>query len=180
ENGSEFGHCSKANKLFRLATREFYEHYKFAGLHGHLMRLFTQLKDLDSVNTRGERRVGVGVQTDAGKALLRTFNYTPLSQLAKVMPYDPLFDITDFSLRFTNIDLSHMKFPKGVTHLKLLYGVLDMDFTTMTYQRYAAEPVWIDRSFGSGTLELALTGMPVIQQTGIAVLGMRLYQSVDG
>src|SRR5690606_6194299 len=72
ENGSEFGHCSKANKLFRRATHEFYEHYKFAGMHGHLMRLFTQLKDLDSISARGQRQVSVGVQTDAGNSLLQT------------------------------------------------------------------------------------------------------------
>lgn len=180
ENGSEFGHCSKANKLFRLATREFYEHYKFAGLHGYLMRLFTQLKDLDSVSGRGQRQVEIGVQTDAGKVLLKTFNYTPQSQLATLFPYTPVFDVTNYRLRYTNVDVSNIKFPKGATHLKLMYGVLDMDFTHMTYQRYAAEPVWVDRSFGGGAFEIAVTDMPVIQHTGIAVLGMRLYQNVDG
>ncbi len=180
ENGSEFGHCSKVNKLFRQGIGAFYEHYKFAGLHGHLMRLFTGLKDLDPVNERGERRVGLGIATEAGKTLLRTFDYTPESRLSKVWSYKAQIDDSDYTLRFTGIDMTKVKFPEGATHLKLLYGVLDMDFTAMSFKRHAAEPVLIDRSFDSTTLDITLSEMPAIAQTAIGVLGMRLYQGVDG
>lgn len=179
ENGSEFGHCSRVNKLFRQGIGEFYEHYKFAGLHGHLMRLFTGLKDLDTVNERGERRVGLGLATEAGKTLMRTFDYTPESRLSNLWPYKPQIDDSDYTLRFTSIDMTKVKFPKGATHLKLLYGVLDMDFENMTFVRYTAEPVLIDRSFDSHSLDITLTEMPIITQTAIGVLGMRLYQRVD-
>jgi hypothetical protein len=180
ENGSEFGHCSRVNKLFRQGIGVFYEHYKFAGLHGHLMRLFTRLKDLDPVNERGERRVGLGLATEAGKTLMRTFDYTPESRLSKVWPYKPQIENSDYKLRFTSIDMAKVTFPKGATHLKLLYGVLDIDFGSMTFERYAADPVLIDRSFDSHSLEIPLTEIPTITQTAIGVLGMRLYQQVDG
>lgn len=180
ENGSEFGHCSKTNKLFREAIGAFYEHYKFAGLHGHLMSMFTRLKDLDTISPRGQRQVGIGVQSEAGKSLLRQFNHTPESQLGNFFPYLPLFHADASLLRYAHIDMTKVKFPKGATHLKLRGGVLDMDFTNMTYQRYATEPVLIDQHFGGGTLDLVLDHLPIIEHTGIPILGMRLYQRVGG
>lgn len=180
ENGSEFGKCSKTNKLFRTAVSVFHEHYKFVGLHGHLMRLFTQIKDLDTVSPRGQRHVGIGVQTEAGKSLLRQFNYTPESQLEKFFPYQPIFHANESLFRYDSIDMKKVKFAKGATHLKLLCGVLDMDFTNMVYQRYTADPVLIDQNFSGGTLELPLNNLPEIQHLGIPVLGIRLYQKVGG
>lgn len=180
ENGIEFGHCSRVNKVFRQAINTFHEAYKFTSLHGHLMTLFTQLKNLDSVSIRGQRRVDLGLQTDVGKALLKTFNFTPQSQLAKVFPFEAVFDGSNFSMHYPNIDMSKVLFPDGVTHLKLLYGVLDIDFEHLTYTRYAASPLLIDTNYGGGLLQLGLATAPILQHTGVVVLGMRLYQELDG
>lgn len=180
ENGSEFGHCSRVNKMFRQAISPFYEHYKFTGLHGYLMKLFTQLKDLDATNIRGQRRVSLGLQTHAGKTLLQKFNYTPQSQLAKVFPFDAVFDGTTFSVRYYNILMNNVQFPSGATHLKLLYGLIDFDFDSLTFTQYSGKPVLIDANYGGDFLELGLSTVPVIQHTGIMVLGMRLYQAQDG
>lgn len=180
ENGSEFGHCSRSNKAFRMAIRPFYEHFKFTSLHSHLMQLFTQLKDLDTLNPRGKRQVALGLQTNAGKALLKAFHYTPLCTLKTVLLFAPVFDASHFSLRYDAMAFSTLKFPKGATHLKLLYGVLDFDFETMQAQTYTANPVFMDADFTDSPLLLEPTQTPMVQHTGIAVLGMRLYQRMDG
>lgn len=180
ENGSEFGHCSKINKVFRQAIGEFHEHYKFQGLHGHLMSLFTQLKDLDPISARGQRRVGLGAQTEAGKNILRQFNYTPHSQLERIFPFQPVIDATTYHIRFDHIDMGMVKLPPGATHLKLRYGVVDMDFNSMTYESYTGAPFLIDKNFVEGPLELILDNVPAIAHMCLPILGMRLYQRVGG
>lgn len=180
ENGSEFGYCSRGNKAFRMAIRPFYEFYPFTSIHSHLMTLFTQLKDLDTLSPRGKRQIALGLQTNAGKALLKTFNYTPLSTLKTVLPFAPVFDAAHYGLQYNAMDVSKLKLPKGATHLKLLYGILDFDFETMQVQTYTAEPVFIDAHFTGSTLLLQPTQTPIVQHTGIAALGMRLYQNIDG
>jgi hypothetical protein len=57
ENASEFGICSKGNKLFRKAITPMLAGYKFTSFHSRLMRLFNELKKLDTESARGERQL---------------------------------------------------------------------------------------------------------------------------
>src|SRR5690606_10011560 len=117
-------------------------------------------------------------QAADGKSLIRQFNYTPQSHLGRIFPYLPLFLAEELRLRYEHIDMTKVKFPKSGTHLKLRYGVLDMDFTTMSYKSYAAPPVLIDKHFEVGPLDLTLDDNPVIENMVIPILGIRLYQGV--
>jgi hypothetical protein len=77
ENASEFGMVSKAKKAFRLGLQPFLKDISDVTLHGWLMRLFQEIKCLDAVSVRGQRRFSLGLATAEGKQLLKSFLITP-------------------------------------------------------------------------------------------------------
>lgn len=92
QNSSEFGHCSKAGKLLRQTLQPFigdcgdkYMYQKFA-------KIMTQLKDLDSINPKGQRRIENGIATEAGKSILPDFKFGILDNVVnKINKHDSLF-----------------------------------------------------------------------------------------
>jgi hypothetical protein len=168
------------NKAFRAALLEFHKGYKFTYFHSRLMRLFTGLKDLDSINTRGERLVAAGVATTQGTRLLKHFEYTPDCKVPALLPFDHCIDSTTFALTFTAFDIKKVGFATGATHIELTYGVLDFDFGQLSHQLYLATPLVLNRSYTEHTVTLTPNvGTPTVG-TRLCVLGVRFYQEVDG
>ncbi len=180
ENGSEFGHCSRVNKAFRIALREFYKGYRFTNFHSKLMGLFTKLKDLDSTGVRGERKVAQGIETLEGKALLKQFDYTPDCDVLHRLPFDFSIDNTTYGLTFTGFDIDKVSFATGATHIELTYGVLDFDFESLQYRLDLAAPLLLDRAYAENSVVLSpAVGTPIVG-TQLCVLGVRYYQKVNG
>ncbi|WP_223033357.1 hypothetical protein [Hanstruepera marina] len=180
ENSSEFGHCSAVNKAFRMALRPFYKGYKFTHFHSRLMSLFTQLKDLDTVSKRGERRVGQGVAHSNGLTLFKQFHYTSECDVKRVLPFTYAVDATTFELTISEFHIKQVGFIKGATHIELTYGVLDMDFNTLDFDLHLADTLVLDKHFAGSIVSLIPNSMPISSGTLLAVLGVRFYQEVDG
>ncbi|HMC01603.1 MAG TPA: hypothetical protein VKN14_11265 [Flavobacteriaceae bacterium] len=180
ENSSEFGHCSEVNKVFRKALRPFYKGYKFTHFHSRLMTLFTQLKDLDTINQRGKRVVFEGVLTTEGLSFLKQFNYTPECDVRYVLPFDFEIDGSTFALMISHFDINKVNFISGATHIEINYGVLDFNFETLSYALHLATPSVLDKSFTNTTVVLTLESLPTSVGTLLCVLGVRFYQEVDG
>lgn len=180
ENGSEFGNCSRVNKMFRQALRPFYNKHKFTFFHSRLMTLFTGLKALDTENARGERRVDKGVATDAGKHLLRDFRYTPDCVIGQVLPFESTMDWTTHTFQFPKFSMDRVSFIAGATHMALQFGVLDFNFETMSYHLHMATPQMLPKDFVGMGLSMTPTTLPTGVGIQLAVLGIRYYQEVDG
>ena len=180
ENASEFGHCSKVNKMFRHSLMPFYAGHRFTFFHSRLMRLFTNLKDLDTHNARGRRRVARGVATAMGKTLLQNFVYTPDCSVRQVLPFDFNIESADDRVILSDFSVRDVKFVSGATHVELLYGVLQFNFDALTYELHLAPKVLIDRNFGGDTLSFIPSGTPSDEGTSLYVFGLRFYQAVDG
>ena len=180
ENSSEFGHCSEVNKAFRMALRPFYKDYKFTHFHSRLMGLFTQLKDLDMVNKRGERRVGNGVAHANGLSLFKRFHYTPHCDVRHVMPFNYAIDALTFELTIAGFDMKQVGFIAGATHIALTYGVVAMDFDTLDYDVHLTDVLVLDKGFAETSVSLMPSSLPTSTGTKLAVLGVRFYQEVDG
>ncbi len=73
ENASEFGRCSTTKKVFKVALAPFLCVRKDGELHGRMVQLFTKLKDLDSVNSRGNRRGGARIGNPFRKGVATKF-----------------------------------------------------------------------------------------------------------
>ncbi|RXJ51512.1 hypothetical protein [Gelidibacter gilvus] len=180
ENGSEFGDCSRVNKMYRQALRPFYNNHKFTFFHSRLMTLFTGLKALDTENLRGERLVGKGVATDVGKQMLRNFNYTPDCVIGQVLPFEFNIDWTTYTLQFSKFSMDRVSFISGATHVALQFGVLDFNFETMDYQLHMAAPLMLPKDFAGTHLSMMPSTLPSGLGIQLAVLGIRYFQEVDG
>ena len=180
ENGSEFGHCSRVNKAFRLALRPFYKGHTFTHFHSRLMGLFTALKDLDAVHERGKRMVYEGAATAAGASLLKGYDYTPACDVRAVLPFGLTVDSGTMGLTLSEIDIKQVKFITGATHVELIYGVLDFDFETLAYDLHLAPVVVLDKGYAGGSIDMLPDTLPSGIGSLFPVLGVRFYQEVDG
>ncbi len=180
ENGSEFGHCSKVNKAFRMALRPFYNNHKFTFFHSRLMTMFTQLKTLDTNNERGKRRVADGVITAEGKRLLQDFKYTPDCVLEQVLPFSSTMDWATYTYSFPTFNMAQVNFISGATHIALQFGVLDFNFESLASELHLAAPMVLAKDFSGTSLSLSLVSVSSGTDLELAVLGLRYYQEVDG
>lgn len=180
ENNSEFGHCSRLNKVFRQALRPFYVQHKFPLFHSRLMTLFTGLKALDPVNGRGQRLVYRGLELDEGKRSLVRFTYTPDCQPKNVLPFDFEMDWDTYTLAIPKFQMKQVSFIPGATHIALQFGVLDFNFKTMKYGLHLADSLVLAKDFAGDTLSFTVTDVPTGLGLELGVLGIRYYQDIDG
>jgi hypothetical protein len=180
ENNSEFGNCSRLNKIFRQAIRPFYINHKFPLFHSHLMTLFTGLKALDSVNGRGKRLVYRGLETEVGKRSLVNFTYTPDCKPKKVLPFALDMDWDTYTLTIPKFHIKDVSFISGATHIGVQFGVLDFNFKTSKYQLHLADTLELPKDYAGDTLSMTVNSMPTGLGMELGVIGIRYYQEVDG
>ncbi|WP_434036329.1 hypothetical protein [Formosa sp. 4Alg 33] len=180
ENGSEFGHCSRVNKIFRQALHPFYAGYTFSHFHSRLMTLFTRIKTLDTTSARGARRVGIGVDTAVGVRELCDFEYTPDCRPHTVLPFPFSMDWGTYTLSISDVDVAQIPFISGATHVVVQFGVLDFDFETLNYQLHLADAVPVSKTFSDPLISMTPNTVPSGSGTLLAVCGVRYYQEVAG
>lgn len=179
ENASEFGRCSTTKKHFRIALAPFLCVRKDGELHGRMVQLFTRLKDLDSVNRRGNRRVARGLETLSGVNLLRNFVFTPSCNVMQVLAASGSYDFINQTFSVSNFDIKNVNFPSGATDLALTLGLLHFDFDTLEYQLKTSAPLYFDEGYGASSFQIPVD-LPDVGGIAMAVLGMKFYQEVDG
>lgn len=179
ENASEFGHCSSVKKHYRLALKPLLGVVKDPSQHGRMMTLFTKLKDLDTGNVRGQRRVAGGVATAMGKKLLREFDYSPACDVKGIVGGDWDFDFGTGVFTVTDFTIKRVPFPEGATHVGLQLGRLHFDFATMEDGLAVSAPLVLDADFAGTSISLTVDA-PSQVGTAIVVLQLRFYQGVDG
>ena len=180
ENSSEFGRCSTVKKAFRLGLLPFLHAVKDGGLHGRMMRLFQQIKVLDTVNTRGKRTVAQGMTTAMGRKLLRDFAFTPACSIPKTLGGNAAFDWDNYRYVATDFYLQYVTFPTGASHVGLQLGLLCFDFDTLVSTLSTSDHFFMNKEFTANTFTLELTELPTATGVQIVVLGMQFYQEVEG
>lgn len=180
ENSNEFGRCSKVKKEFRLGLLPFLIAVKDGDLHGRMMRLFQQIKVLDTVNARGNRTVAQGMTTAMGRKLLKDFDFTPQCSLLQMLPGNAQFDWDTFRYVVTDFTIQDIVFPKGTTHVGLQMGLLCFDFDTLESTLYQSDDFIMNKNFTENTFTLELNELPTAAGVKIAVLGLQFYQEVEG
>ena len=178
ENASEFGHCSRVKRTFKIALAPFLCVRKDGSLHSRMMTLFTKLKSMDRVSTRGNRMVGKGLETPLGLHLIRNFVITPACQVMEVLACSAQYDFNSRVVSVTNFDIMNVKFPTGATHMALTLGLLHFDFDTLAYRLKNSAPLYMDRNYNGDSFEMQ-SDLPEVDGVGIAVLGIKFYQKVE-
>ncbi|WP_291118735.1 hypothetical protein [Flavobacterium sp. UBA6135] len=179
ENASEFGRVSRVKLLFRMGLEPFLRSCKDPTRHGRMIRVLQEIKTLDAVSERGKRDVALGLATPMGKKLWREFDLTERSP-EDLLPGTYQVAAGSTGLTVSDLDLSRLVFPKGATLVELRYGVLDVDFTALTFQLHMAAPLFLDKDFADSSVTVALDGSIVMTGTLFPVVGVRFYQVVGG
>ena len=131
ENGAEFGGSASSGKLLRNALGTLLFNAKDAKLSSRLMKVMSDVKNLDAVSVRGERNVAVGIQTDAGKLALKGFDFNARAALNSVL-YCPfsLNEVTG-AIELVNFNAKmQLRAPEGASHFTMQNAVLLIDFET--------------------------------------------------
>ncbi|AFL79731.1 hypothetical protein Aeqsu_0208 [Aequorivita sublithincola DSM 14238] len=178
ENATEFGRCSRTKKVFRIALAPFLCVRKDGALHGRMIQLFTKLKNLDPVNSRGKRCVGEGLRTPLGVELLGSFVFTPSCNVIEVLAASLNFDFNTRTLSVSNFDVKNVSFPAGATHIALTLGLLHFDFNTLEFSLKNSSPLYMDKQYSATSFEMN-TELPDVGGFAVAVLGMKFYQKVE-
>lgn len=180
ENASEFGNCSQVKKEFRLALLPFLADIKGRELHARLMQLFLGIKALDGVSERGQRSVIQGLQTAKGRRLLSQFVFTPKHQLLDALSGRASFDWSSQQFVVSGFNLSLYSFPKSATHVGVTLGVLDFDFEGLSSTLAVSPTHLLEVGTASASFTLVPDAVLSPQYFGIAILGLRFYEVIDG
>lgn len=177
KSNSEFSHCSKVNKAFKLALQPYLSGCKDGTFHSRLMQLFLNIKNCDSVSERGKRKVSEGIATTAGQQLVKAFVFTPGRPYLFDGDYEfewnpPLFKVSDFNV-------SEAQFPKGSDCMEISVGLLRFDFETLAYEHVFADPLVIVRDFEKDAFVIPC---PELGGEGMFFSAVRVsfYQTVNG
>lgn len=94
ENSSEFGHCSKSGKMIRMALSEYLKDVTDKYLYQKFAKVMTQIKDLDNISPRGQRRIPNGLQNAVAYSLLYHFKFGEFENMeGAALRTDGLFGI---------------------------------------------------------------------------------------
>jgi hypothetical protein len=180
ENNSEFGHCSRVKKEFRIALFPFLKYYKEVTLHGRMMQLFQGIKDCDNISERGKRQVGNGIFTSAGLQLFKEFRFTPNCTIAVVVPMNASYNAISCMYSVVDFDNSLVRYPKNATHMELQLGVLGVDFELGIYKMFMGNPL----GFKKSDIVTDFSLVPIILPDGglhrFAFVGVTFYQEING
>lgn len=178
ENGSEFKGCMQTVRFFKLGLQPFLCTFKDGTLHQRLVSLFTKIKNGDLLAVRGSRTVFGGLQTTAGRQLLRNYLLSSGSRLEKVLHQKVLFDWTSgFSL--TDFDGGRVSFPNGGTHLALRVGYLTFDFAHYDSAFVATDTVYLT-STDTGTVFIPSPTLATAEGMQVGVVLAQFVQELNG
>ena len=177
ENSSEFGAASKMKKHYCLGWQPMLGGIKHPKLHGRMMRLFTQLKDLDTVHPRGQRQVAQGVQTAKGERLLRNFEFTPSCEVWQLLGVTPVLDTAKGMLTLPNLDVSNMSFPEGATHIGLRLGCLHFNFETLEKELQLSDWSVLEATFPKDDVSIQVV-IPRLEGMPFFVVQIQFYERI--
>lgn len=181
ENGSEFGSVARSGKHVRLGAGVLINKAKEPRLNNRLVQVLTKIKNLDAISVRGQRQVAIGMETDAGKALLKGFDFNSKSVLGAVLRCPFAFDSATGSVSLTDLLPKDMvSYPPNSTHVTFATGFMNLDFVTglyeITYSNYVNLP--LDMTVSSPVM--TPSGVPAGDGFNFHFFLIEFFQEVNG
>ncbi len=181
ENGQEFGNAGASGKILRDTVRSLMITASDNRVTSRLTKVMTNIIKEDLTSLRGERTVGVGIATAAGKALLDGFGFNISAILGSILfkPYtlDPVTGVITIN---DVTPINDIAFPQGATHFSLKGAFAKVDFVSgisaIEYTNIVNLPI-----DGTNTnVVLTPTGVPAGAGTSIYLLEIEFFQEVNG
>ncbi|NLZ46801.1 MAG: hypothetical protein GX896_08940 [Clostridiales bacterium] len=180
ENGAEFGHSASAGKLLRDAVRVLGKNASDNRVTARLTKIMSQIKNLDEANERGERSVAEGLLLDAGKALLKGFNFNVNAVMGSVLyaPYG--VDIDTGKIRIESlITQEEINYPPGATHVIFKSGFAVVDFENGNSAMTCSDPVCMEINGEVDSLTVIPEEIPQMEGTKFILFCIEFVQEVN-
>lgn len=181
ENGSEFGHSANSGRMLRVAAGQLVFKVKDKRLSSRLLKLMSTIKNLDSSSARGERKVALGLQTAAGKELLKGFDFNSKATMSSVFTGTLDLDNATGAITVNSfVPEVQLRIPEGATHFSMQGAFLNLDFETGIRDiSFSTEEVF---PYGSTPVTAVLTPSFVPAGSGnqLYFLLIEYYQAVNG
>ena len=180
ENLSEFGLNATTGKLIRQSIGPMLHKGKDSRLSSRMLKVMSSLKNLDTVSIRGKRQAGLGLQSPAGKELLKGFNFNNEAHLDRVLQTSYTLDTTTGILAILNLNpLEQLDFPEGTSHVRFSNSVTKLDFETNTFQYAYSESLIFPISNSVENVQLTPSEVPVMEGVQFHLLLIEFLQEVN-
>ena len=178
KSNSEFGQCSKVNKMFKLALKPYLAGYRDGTFHSRLMQLFLNIKDCDLISERGKRTVKRGILTKNGQQVMKAFVFTP--KRPNLFDGESGFDWKTLTFEVNDFKVSEAQFPQDADYMEISVGLFRFDFESHAYEHFFAEPLMIARDFQEDAFTIACPDLPGGEGMLFSAVRVCFYQTVDG
>ena len=182
ENSSEFAHCAKVGKYFRLAIASSLLPLRIPYVHNHVVRLFQGILKWDSLHARGQRTVRHGLLTPEGKKAVLDFEFDVTQPFGRFFPFKMAVDFTAGIFEVPDFCNSALTAPKSADGVQLQLHVVKLDFDHFTPAETQTSAIVLTNLRDSSVYNLNLSFTPTLADSRVtlALLEVCLLQEVNG
>lgn len=181
ENGAEFGSSATSGKTLRDALRTMLMTASDNRVTSRLTKLMTDIKNLDTVNARGERTVGTAIALAAAKALLKGFNFNNRAILGSVLFRPYAVDVATGVITLNGlVPINDIVFPGGATHMSIKGAWAKVDFANNIYEVQLSNIVTVPLDATPNNMVLTPAAAPTLAGTDLYLLQLEFFQEVNG
>jgi hypothetical protein len=181
ENISEFALNAKSGKLIRDATGVILNRAKDPKLSSRMLQLMSTIKNFDTVSARGQRNVALGIATDAGKQLLKGFDFNIKAPLASVLQASYTVDTDTGTIEIADfIPKEQLNAPSNSTHVSFRSAFINLDLATGLFEKSYSPIANVLLDQNPITVTLIPGQVPEGSGTQLYLLLIEFFQEVNG
>jgi hypothetical protein len=181
ENNEGFKHAANMGRLLRSSVASLVSLAKDNRMSSRLVQAMSVARNADTTSTRGNSKVWIGLQTNAGKSALKGFDFNINSSFLSVLKAQPTLDLATGTVNILDFNPElHLMLPEGATHASFRVAVANVDFELANYGvTYSAVENF---ALQDGTMDLTLTpaSMPAGSGTNFYYFLISFYQDYNG
>lgn len=181
ENGSEFGLAATAGKTLRDAFRPLMMRAADNRITSRLTRLMSQIRKLDTTSDRGMRSVGVAIQNQPAKDLLKGFNFNVRSMLNAILYRPYTLDTSSGEIEIVDlVPINHIAAPPNSTHVSFTAAWGKVNFADGVSDLSISPAVNLPIDSTQTTVTATPPTAPGGTGTDVFILLVEFFQEVNG
>ena len=181
ENNKEFASSASSGKLMRDAFRPIMMRASDGRVTARLMKVMTEIKNLDATSVRGKRRVGVAIPLPEAKAKLKGFNFNNKSILGSILFKPFTVDMVTGVITLVGlVPINEIAAPSGATHMTIRGAWSTIDFA-QGFKSMELSNEFNGLIDGNAVdVTLAPIQPPAVAGTNFYLLMIEFFQEVNG
>jgi len=181
ENNAEFGTAAKSAKLLRRALWPLLKRASDPRMIGRLVKLMTEIKNLDSVSARGKRNVGLGITNIQAPPILKNFEFNKNSELGAVLQLIPEVNTATGEITVQGfIPLEDLTAPVEATHVRFRGAWVKVNFANGTRSIKYTNTMHLPIDAAQTDITLLPVATPAGTGLSMYVMMAAFFQEING